>query len=211
MTSETRNRLLETAGEIFAERGFERATVREICHKAAANVAAVNYHFGDKRELYTAVFEYAQNWADREFPLDLPMDVSPAEQLRYFIRQFLRRLLDRGRPSWHGRLLAREMSEPTGALTTLLDREIRPRMTALQKILNEVEGELPPRVAAKCAASIMGQMLHYQFARPALKLISPIYANLEEHVEELADHIARFSLAGVAAIARKYQKKQESL
>lgn len=206
MTSETRDRLLETAGEVFADRGFEGATVREICQKAAANVAAVNYHFGDKRELYAAVFEYAQAHADRQFPLELPAEVSAAERLRYFIRQFLRRLLDRGRPSWHGRLMAREMSQPTGALPALLEKEIRPRMAALQKILNELEGELPPRVTAKCAASIMGQMLHYQFARPALKLISPIYANLEEHVEELADHVARFSLAGVATIAQRYRK-----
>jgi TetR/AcrR family transcriptional regulator, regulator of cefoperazone and chloramphenicol sensitivity len=206
MNAETQGRILESAGEVFADQGFERATVREICRKAAANVAAVNYHFGDKRELYAAVFAYAQRCADQEFPLDLPEEVSAQERLRYFIRQFLRRLLDRGRPSWHGRLLAREMSEPTPALATLLEREIRPRMAALQKVLNELEGELPPRVTAKCAASIMGQMLHYQFARPALKGISPIYANLEEHIEELADHVARFSFAGVSAIAQRYKR-----
>ena len=47
----TRQRVLEAAGEVFAERGFRAATVREICQRAKANLAAVNYHFGDKERL----------------------------------------------------------------------------------------------------------------------------------------------------------------
>src|SRR5215472_16229012 len=52
LVSGTEKRLLEAAGEIFAEHGYRAATVRQICEKARANIAAVNYYFGDKEEFY---------------------------------------------------------------------------------------------------------------------------------------------------------------
>src|SRR4030095_12192205 len=71
---ETRQRLLEAAGEVFAARGFRAATVREICQRAQANLAAVNYHFGDKERLYAAVLQYTFHCAE-PFPLDLGLGV----------------------------------------------------------------------------------------------------------------------------------------
>ena len=53
--AETRRQLLEAAGEVFAEAGFRDATVREICRRAGANIAAISYHFGDKEKLYAEV------------------------------------------------------------------------------------------------------------------------------------------------------------
>ncbi len=49
----TRDKILNAAGEVFAEYGFEGATIRSITERAEVNVAAVNYHFRDKAELYT--------------------------------------------------------------------------------------------------------------------------------------------------------------
>jgi len=55
-TRETRDRLLEEAEPLFAERGFEATSVRDITAAAGANLAAVNYHFGGKDKLYREVF-----------------------------------------------------------------------------------------------------------------------------------------------------------
>jgi AcrR family transcriptional regulator len=205
---ETRQRLLDAAGEVFALKGFADATIREICGKAQANIAAVNYHFGDKQKLYAAVFANLRWQADEESAPPDGANESAENRLRGFIRQFLKHLLDPGRPSWCGRLMAREMSEPTGILQSFVEDHIRPREAKLQAIIREIVGELPPRVIAKCSVSVVGQMMHYYFARPVLKGISPIYANLDQHVEELADHVTRFSLGGLRAITDRYRTGQ---
>ena len=49
--------MLEAAGKLFAQHGSDATSVRDICLEAGANIAAVNYHFGDKRSLYRAVIE----------------------------------------------------------------------------------------------------------------------------------------------------------
>jgi AcrR family transcriptional regulator len=202
---ETRRRLLDAAAEVFAEKGFATATVRQICEKAGANIAAVNYHFGDKGKLYAAVFEHTRLELS-ERPGGPPASASPEERLRAFVRQFLKQLLGPGQASCHGRLVAQEMGEPTGVLDSFVDAEVRPRVEILQNIIRQLVGDLPPRVIAKCSASIVAQMLHYHWARPVLKKIGPIYASLDQNVEELVDHVTRFSLGGIQALAERYQK-----
>ena len=95
---ETRERLLEAAQRLFAQRGFKRVTVREICRAARANVAAVNYHFGDKLGLYREVMQGAiramreTNEAARE----AGKGQSPEEELRRYVAVFLQRVLNPG-------------------------------------------------------------------------------------------------------------------
>ena len=131
--TETRQRLLEAAGEVFAERGFRATTVREICHRAKANLAAVNYHFGDKERLYAAVLQYTFRYAIEKYPLDLGLgaEATAEERLQAFIRSHLFGFLDEGLPAWHGKLMAREMAEPTGMLDTLVEPMIRPKAELL--------------------------------------------------------------------------------
>src|SRR5258706_7317681 len=99
-TPETRQRLLEAAGEVFAEHVFRDATIREICERAKANIAAVHYHCGDKEELYAAVFSYARSCAVAGFDQQVPSVAPPEERLRIFVRAVLTRFFDEGRPAW---------------------------------------------------------------------------------------------------------------
>src|SRR5688572_28296399 len=131
LKTETRERILDAAGAVFAAKGFRDATVREIVARAKVNLAAVNYHFRDKAALYAEVLEREMRAAHAKHPLE-DVDGPPERRLRAFIDGFLRRVTDRG--SRVGRLMTREMIEPTAALDRLAERVIGPiyeRLVAL--------------------------------------------------------------------------------
>lgn len=203
--SATRERLLEAAGEVFAAQGFKDATVREICKRAAANLASVNYHFGGKERLYSEVLRHADQLSMEKHPPFGP-DLSgraPEEQLGWFIRQFLLRVFDTGRPMWHDQVISREMVEPTPALAELAERNIKPRAIALQRIIRAMVGdELDDRRVQMCAASVVGQCLMYHRCRMVIEHLMPaIPMKSEETVEVLTRHITEFSIAAIRAIA----------
>ncbi len=195
---ETRERLLEAAGEVFAEHGFRDATIREICEKAQANVAAVNYHFGDKEELYAAVFSYARSCA----VADAEVNVSPAapaeERLRAFVRAVLKRFFDEGRPAWLGKLVAREMIDPTKALDSLVKEQIRPNAERVRGIVRELIGvETSDEELWRCSFSLAAQWLFYFHCGQVVKRLNPNQQFGPQELDRLADHITKFSVAAL--------------
>src|SRR5437870_11516411 len=168
-TLETRRRLLEAAGEVFAEHGFRDATIREICERAKANIAAVHYHFGDKEELYAAVFTYARSCAVAIFDGQVPSTASAEERLRVFVRAVLTRFFDEGRPAWLGKLVAQEMIDPTKVLDGLVSERIRPNHERLKTIARELLGaEVDDEVLRLCAFSVAAQCFFYFYYRPVV-------------------------------------------
>lgn len=203
LESGTRERLLAAAGEVFAERGFREATVREICKAAGANIAAVNYHFGDKETLYREVIRSAGCAAVEKYAApDAPSDcTSPEEGLRRFIRDYLDRLLDDGRPAWHGKLIAREMVEPTPVLDELVEAFVRPQYCCLRAI---VESLLGPAASADrtrmCVTSVIGQCLFFKNCRPVVERLFPDPLYGAGARASLAAHITEFSLGAIATL-----------
>ena len=201
-TPETDRRLLEAAGAVFAERGFRGATVREICVRAGANVAAVNYHYRDKGRLYAAVLRHAHRAAMEQHPPDLGLGPrpTPRERLAAFVRSFLLRLLDEGRPAWHGRLMAREMADPTPALDALVEAAIRPTFERLLGIVRDLLGpRARPETVRDVASSVVGQCLFYRHARAVIERLDPGRKFGRAEIDRLAGHVTRFSLAGLRA------------
>ncbi len=82
---ETRRRLLDAAGEVFAENGFRGTTVRAICQRAEANIASVNYYFRDKQGLYREVLRFAHQCATKPDWANVPLDRSKTRSKRFEI------------------------------------------------------------------------------------------------------------------------------
>ncbi|MGB9515171.1 MAG: CerR family C-terminal domain-containing protein, partial [Candidatus Acidiferrum sp.] len=140
----TREKLLEAAGQVFAERGYYNATIREICRLAGANVAAVNYTFGDKLGLYTEVLrQYLRAPGVDELTATLDQARSPEELLRAVIHARLQSLCARKRPDRAFQIAMHEFSQPTPAMTRVVDEGVRPIYTRVLKAVGEMLG-LPP-------------------------------------------------------------------
>lgn len=199
----TRQRVLEAAAQLFARRGFNDVTVREICRAAHANVAAVNYHFHDKLGLYTEVVRAAIEAIRGTSDIARQTaEGAPAEQkLRIYVQVFLQRIAANGRDSWIHQLISREMSDPTPAFDLIIKLAIRPRLEYLGSVVSELLG-CPPEDARvmKCVASLQSQFLFW--LNPAVARVYPRFNLTPPAIEDLAAHIAEFSLGGIRALAR---------
>ena len=192
----TRQRLLEAAGEVFAEDGFRKATIQRICARAGANIAAAHYHFGDKQRLYAAVIDYSDRLAISPLPATTTTG-APEERLRKHLVSFLGRLLDRGRPAWHGRLMAREMMDPTSALDRLVRTKIRANHEQLAAIVRDLLGpDANDGTVRRCVLSVVGQCMFYRHSAPVIARLYPDLVPAEE-IDRIADHITRFSVTAI--------------
>jgi TetR/AcrR family transcriptional regulator, regulator of cefoperazone and chloramphenicol sensitivity len=208
--AQTRQALIEAGGAVFAEVGFHNATVREICRRAGANIAAVNYHFGDKDALYREVLAYYQGRALQKYPLDLGVrpGAPAAERLRAFVRSFLLRIFDHSSDAWHGKLISREMIDPTSALDAIVVERIRPQAQHLGAIVRELLGGEPDAETVRlCSFSVVSQCLFYHHCQPVVCRLFPEQKFAPEQIERLADHITSFSLAAIKETARRTATK----
>jgi len=201
----TRDKIIESAGEVFAELGFHNATVREICSRAGANVAAVNYYFRDKLGLYTEVLTsclMTQQAAVLNGNSAHPPD--PKTALKMLICGWFERNHASGRPAWLAGIMAHEMANPTPALDRMTE-SMQANYQRFRAIVGKLIGLSPddPRTRM-CVHSIVGQILHYSQARPTLERLWPDL-NLDDPGgrRAIADHIVDFSLAAMGYIAQQ--------
>lgn len=208
---ETRQRLLDSAARLFAERGFNQVTVRDICAAAGANLAAVNYYFRDKWGLYQEVLGIVIADAKRnaEASHQAAEGATPEERLRNYIRNFLRNILGDGKECWQGKLVGREMMDPTPGLDLFIDQVIRPNSRRVGALISEIMG-LPPddHRVGMCVGSVQTQLVG--FGNPVALRIVPGLKFTPEVIQGIANHIAEFSLAGMRGIAQPpaWRKKE---
>lgn len=199
---DTKQRLLETAEALFAEKGYDAVSVREITNAAGTHLSAVNYHFNDKHNLYMEVFR------SRVLPRGMRIfdqvkralgdgAVSPAQVIRAVAKAFLAMKMDR-QEDWlrHHQLMARELASPSEALDLMLQQVQIPLYALVGErlaphLLPEERAKLPLMLL-----SVSGQIMHFSLARQLVgKLTGKPYD--QELVDELVEHIVEFSLKGM--------------
>lgn len=199
MNDDIKSRLIDAAGTAFAEKGYDAVGIRVICQQAGANVAAVNYHFGDKRGLYVACLRHAQSCrVDELTPPNWPAEFTPADKLRAFIQGMLESKLATARPQWHLELMLREMARPTDACREIVEDYIRPMAETLAGILQELmPGATWNERSWLIGFSVVSQVLFYYIHQPIIRILMGPEGFESLSVDLLTDHITRFCLAAI--------------
>ncbi len=212
--ADTRRRLLDAAGVLFAARGFRDTTTADICRSAGANAAAVNYHFHSKADLYAAAWRHEFERSMAEYPPDggAPDGASAEERLRGHIRSLVKRFMDPASRDLD--ITHREMSDPTGLLAEVKKSMIEPlrlrHLAIVRKLLGPGAAAQEVRLCAmsthaQCVMALMNERRRRLAARARRGACPP---DLNIGGAAMAEHIARFSLAGIRAVRNNSLKRR---
>ena len=192
---ETREKLLDAAQQVFAEFGFYDATVRQICKLAGVNLALVNYHFGNKLQLYIEVIRRAMNLSK----LDILEGVNdpnadPVVLLRDLVTGFLRHF--KKKESVYDILMRQERARPTPAMELITEKSMRPAYEAMCTVIGRIL-KLPAahETTRLVAHSVIAQIKHFGEPEQLLVRLDPTILSGKTD-EELANSIISFALAG---------------
>jgi AcrR family transcriptional regulator len=204
--TQTRERLLDAAERLFAAHGFAATSVRAITAEVPCNLAAVNYHFGGKDQLYGEVFHRRLGALREQRLATIRLAMARAERpcleelLRTFTAAFLEPYVSESDGRLWMRLVARELHEPHLPARTFLEEIVEPVHGELARALIEVCPDLDLPSARRATHSLIGQLTHFihmdrYFSAAAEQLPGSL------GWPELLDHVVTFSAAGIRGLA----------
>ncbi|WP_442506202.1 CerR family C-terminal domain-containing protein [Novipirellula sp. SH528] len=210
VAADTRTRLLMAGGAVFANRGFNRATVREICGEANVNIASVGYYFGDKLGLYREVMEYVRHSREHAFPVPESIGDEPRYDLFCLVQTLLSRMLTDDEGGWETELFLREMQNPTSVFREMVNDFFRPMFDQIRNAVQSILGRpVPQHVIDQLALSAVGQCLYYRVSGGVVKILIPDSERAEHYdVRSLSHHITAVILASADQAALLDHKTQ---
>ena len=212
--AKTAKSLLAAASDVFAEKGYRDTTIAEICKRAKANIAAVNYHFGDKETLYTEAWRHSFSESVKAHPPNGGVsDAAPSEErLRGQVVALLRRIADEDNKEFF--IVQKELANPTGLLNKVMRVELRPLHEKMETLVRELLGPRPSDMQVRfCTMSIISQCINPMVAIKGRKekredKDSPPGV---DDIEAYSKHVVEFSLAGIRAVRDEAEKKRRCL
>lgn len=204
---DARARLLAAAERMFAEQGLASTSVRDLAREADVNIAAVNYYFGNKENLYIETLRHSFSSAREVLPkfesiLEQAKEKATSEAaldgIRLYIEEFLSNLFAATQQSKHVVLMARELSSPTPALDVIVEEFILPKQRVLLLLIQQARPDIKdPRDLQFYASSIIAQCLHHCMTLPVVLRLHKRKKVTPDFVHQISTHIANFSIAAL--------------
>ncbi len=188
----TKKDILDSATRLFAEYGFRDASVREICNDANANLAAINYHFGNKTQLYVQVIQIAYQSLGEQSPMPMLDNFDSAiDALDAWIKWYIERLFGEGSEITN-RLLLREAANPSPMLDEIVSTQMFPLYQQLDLIVRALHDEDASNADIKLSClSILGQCLVHRTNKSMIDRLPIEPKDLTTDIDRLAKHISK--------------------
>ena len=137
---ETKERIIQAAGPLFAQHGYDGTTSKAICQQAEVNMAAVNYHFGSRDGLYIAVLEEVQDYLLNidELKKLARVEDSPREKIERFVDFFIEDAFCKN--DWHVRVWIRELLQPSPHIQRIITQKGLPKFYIAAEIFEQALG-----------------------------------------------------------------------
>jgi AcrR family transcriptional regulator len=199
-----RSRLIRAALRLFAEKGYESATTRDIAEAAGANISAIRYYFGDKAGLYRAAFTEPVCDLPCRTHLEAYASLPLPEALSLFFRDFLEPLGRGEEIRLAMKLRFREMVEPTGAWQEEIDAEIKPQHEALVALFKQHLGLSEADVDVhRLAFAVIGMAVHFYVGEEIVAAVAPEMLASADAPNLLADRLTGYALSIIEGEARR--------
>lgn len=200
-----RTRLIVEAMRIFAEKGYAKASTREICEAAGLNPAAIHYHFGDKDGLYRAVLVGPiEGIATQLVGFDDPA-LSLTQSLHHLLRGFVGEdgLQTPGADDGV-RLYLREMLEPTPVFAAAAAQHIGPVHEAITHLLARHIGvAAPDEDVHRLVFGLLAMAHDYCMSREFMKAVAPQLLDGADALQRARDRLVDWGAALVAHERRR--------
>lgn len=198
----TREKLLDAAERLFLDKGYDGVGVRDITDSAGVNVAAVNYHFNGKKNLYREFFRRRLLKSNEGKMEALHNILSTSETpdlrevIRVFVAMFLEDMLSSRDSEKFLKLFTTEMSEKGIAHDIMFKECVTPVHRLFREAILRTRPEMAGEKATLCIASIFGQMVHFVRAREVVKRVTG-RGYSREFIGDIVEHITDFSMKGI--------------
>ncbi len=191
---QTRERLMQVATEIFAQKGFQAATTREICELAQSNMAAIHYHFGDKSGLYKSVLQMPLEQFSQMTENFDRIEGSFRDRMRALYRGVLGPIINPD-PMFahHLRIHFRELVDPTVAGREAFELTTLPFVQRLIVLLAvQLKAEQSEPDVMRLAFAMLGMAMDLYSAKPCIDVMAPNLfkdqAAFDLHIERLSGY-----------------------
>ncbi|MBN2372693.1 CerR family C-terminal domain-containing protein [bacterium] len=194
----TKLALIKAAGELFAESGLDGPGIRTIAEKAGVNIAAINYHFGSKENLYAETFRYVISHEKDvhavDFFKEVGEDIDPCEAsalLYRYVKETFSFHFSKKQPRWFNMLVMRALQDPSPSLQSLVEEVFRPDMEAFVAFIQKANPSANTQDGYLLDFLVVGQIFFYSLCRVPILMALKKEDYDKAFIDKAADQTAK--------------------